>query len=60
LARLEGEIAFTALLRGFPTMRLAVPAEELRWDHGDGVVLRGLSALPVHLAAERMQRETAP
>jgi cytochrome P450 len=59
LARLEGEIAFTALLRRFPTMRLAVPAEELRWDHGDGLVLRGLSALPVYLAAERVQRETA-
>ena len=49
LARLEGEIAFTALLQRFPTMRLAVPADELRWDHGDGLVLRGLSELPVHL-----------
>ena len=51
LARLEGEIAFTALLKRFPTMRLAVPADELRWDHGDGLVLRGLSELPVHLAS---------
>lgn len=49
LARLEGRVAFTALVTRFPGMRLAVPVEELRWDHGDGVVLRGLSELPVHL-----------
>jgi cytochrome P450 len=49
LARLEAKIAFTALLARFPEMRLAVPPHELRWDHGDGVVLRGLSALPVTL-----------
>src|SRR5262249_4934593 len=29
LARLEGEIAFETLFRRYPTMRLAVPAEEL-------------------------------
>jgi cytochrome P450 len=49
LARLEAEIAFTELLRRFPDMRLAVPGDELRWGHGDGLVLRGLSALPVLL-----------
>ena len=49
LARLEAEIAFTELVRRFPTMRLAVPAQELSWGHGDGLVLRGLSALPVLL-----------
>jgi cytochrome P450 len=49
LARLEAEIAFTELVRRFPRMRLAVPAGELRWGHGDGLVLRGLSALPVLL-----------
>ena len=50
LARLEAVVGFTALLARFPNMRLAVPAGELRWDHGDGVVLRGLVELPVHLS----------
>jgi cytochrome P450 len=47
LARMEGQIAFTSLLRRFPQLRLAVPLEELHWQHGDGLVLRGLSKLPV-------------
>jgi cytochrome P450 len=51
LARLEVGIAFTALLIRFPHMELAVPAEQLRWQHGDGLVLRGLSELPVLLSA---------
>ena len=49
LARLEGLIAFTTLLGRYPAMRLAVPWSELRWGHGDGLVLRGLSELPVIL-----------
>jgi cytochrome P450 len=49
LARLEAEMAFTELLRRFPEMRLAVAPEDLHWGHGDGLVLRGLSALPVVL-----------
>lgn len=49
LARLEARIAFTALLARFPRLRLAVPSEELHWGHGDGLVLRGLSTLPVLL-----------
>lgn len=49
LARLEAKIAFTALLARFPHFWLAVDHEDLRWDHGDGLVLRGLSELPVHL-----------
>ena len=47
LARMEGQIAFASLLGRFPDLRLAVPVGELRWDHGDGLVLRGLTALPV-------------
>jgi cytochrome P450 len=47
LARVEGEIALGALIRRFPDLRLAIPAAELRWGHGDGLVLRGLSSLPV-------------
>jgi cytochrome P450 len=47
LARLEGQIGFATLLRRFPALRLAVAFEDLRWNHGDGLVLRGLSKLPV-------------
>ena len=47
LARMETQLAFETLLRRFPEMRLAVPADELHWGHGDGLVLRGLTELPV-------------
>ncbi|MDQ6853686.1 MAG: cytochrome P450 [Actinomycetota bacterium] len=47
LARMEGQLALDSLLRRFPDLRLAVPPEELRWGHGDGLVLRGLTELPV-------------
>ena len=49
LARLEGQIALGALLRRFPDFRLAVADDELRWGHGDGLVLRGLTELPIIL-----------
>jgi cytochrome P450 len=49
LARLEAEIAFTRLMERFPEMQLAIAPEDLHWGHGDGLVLRGLSALPVRL-----------
>ena len=49
LARLEAEIAFTTLFGRYPAMRLAVPPSALRWGHGDGLVLRGLTELPVIL-----------
>ena len=49
LARLEGQIALGSLLRRFPHFRLAVADSDLRWGHGDGLVLRGLSELPVIL-----------
>jgi cytochrome P450 len=47
LARMEGQLALGSLLRRFPELRLAVPADDLHWGHGDGLVLRGLSELPV-------------
>jgi cytochrome P450 len=47
LARMEGQLALGSLLHRFPQLRLAVPVEELRWGHGDGLVLRGLSELPI-------------
>jgi cytochrome P450 len=45
LARLEGRIAFDGLLRRLPGLRLAVPAEQLRWQRS--LTIRGLEALPV-------------
>jgi len=51
LARLEGRIALAALHTRFPTMRLAIGPAELNWGHGDGLVLRGLSRLPVVLSS---------
>ncbi|HEX3298319.1 MAG TPA: cytochrome P450 [Nocardioides sp.] len=52
LARLEAAIAFTELIQRFPRMELACSPGDLRWGHGDGLVLRGLSALPVVLDQE--------
>jgi cytochrome P450 len=49
LARVEGAIALTALLERFPDVQPAVPVDDLAWDRGDGVVLRGLTSLPVQL-----------
>jgi cytochrome P450 len=47
LARMEGQLALASLLRRFPQLHLAVPDAGLHWGHGDGLVLRGLSELPV-------------
>jgi cytochrome P450 len=44
---MEGQLALRALVGRFPHLRLAVPFEGLHWDHGDGLVLRGLATLPV-------------
>lgn len=46
LARLEGELAFGALARAFPELRLATYAPDWR----PGIVLRGLKTLPVYLS----------
>jgi cytochrome P450 PksS len=48
LARLEGQIAITALLRRMPDLRLAVPPHALRWRRGP--IVRGLEALPLTFA----------
>lgn len=47
LARLEGHLALGSLIRRFPRLRLAGERASLHWGHGDGLVLRGLSELPV-------------
>jgi cytochrome P450 len=57
LARMEGQLALSALMARFPRMRLAVPVDQLHWSHGDGLVLRGLSELPVIPGPERPRGE---
>jgi cytochrome P450 len=47
LARMEAQLALGSLLHRFPAFGLAVPVDQLTWGHGDGLVLRGLTALPV-------------
>ncbi|WHT22107.1 cytochrome P450 [Crossiella sp. CA-258035] len=46
LARLEGEVAIGTLIRRFPEIRLAVPAEELKLRVSG---MRALAGLPVYL-----------
>lgn len=45
LARLEGQIAFSTLLRRLPNLRLAGDPEQLTWNANP--MLRGLTSLPV-------------
>jgi cytochrome P450 len=52
LARLETRVAFEALLGRHPGLRLAVGRDALTWAHGDGLVLRGLTSLPVVLGPD--------
>ena len=48
LARLEGQIAISTLLRRMSGLKLAIPPRGLRWRRG--LVLRGLEALPVEFS----------
>jgi cytochrome P450 len=45
LARLEGRVAISTLLKRLPLLRLAMPAKQLRWR--ETPVIRGLERLPV-------------
>jgi cytochrome P450 PksS len=45
LARLEGQLAISTLLRRLPNLRLTRPPGQLRWRRG--LLLRGLESLPV-------------
>jgi cytochrome P450 len=47
LARLEGEVAFGALLSRFPSLSLAAELSSLRWRQSS--LIHGLEALPVRL-----------
>lgn len=48
LARLEGEVAFGALLSRFPSLSLAADPASLRWRRSS--LIHGLETLPVRLA----------
>lgn len=48
LARLEAQTAINSLLQRTKDLRLAVPAEELKWRRGP--ILRGMQALPLLFA----------
>ena len=48
LARLEGQIALQTLVNRFPNLRLATPAQSLKWR--TGVLMRGPQRLPVSLS----------
>jgi cytochrome P450 len=48
LARLEGQMAISALVKRFPDMQLAVPKDQLRYKPVHA--LRGLRSLPVRLS----------
>ncbi|MFB4284626.1 cytochrome P450 [Nonomuraea sp. MTCD27] len=50
LARVEGEVAFSHLLRRFPAIELAVPADRLEWR--PGMLMHGLTSLPVRVTAD--------
>src|SRR5262249_5180622 len=54
LARLEGQIAISTLLRRVPDLRLGVSPDQLRWR--TGLILRGLEALPVALGKHERPR----
>ncbi|KYF67430.1 cytochrome P450 family protein [Sorangium cellulosum] len=49
LARLEAQIAFSAIVQDLPGLRLAVPRASLTWRSSS--ILRGLTRLPVTFAA---------
>lgn len=51
LARLEGQIALTALLGRLPDLRLAAEPADLRWR--GGLIMRGLRELPVEFEPVR-------
>jgi cytochrome P450 len=44
LARVEGQIAFETLIRRYPELRLAVPADDVQWS---GNFLRGFRQVPL-------------
>ena len=57
LARIEAKCALEALLKRWPRLELAVPAEDIRWRPRPG--LRAIAALPVRVAQSRPESRPA-
>jgi cytochrome P450 len=51
LARMEGQIAISTLLRRMPDLRAAVPLDNLKWR--PSLLIRGLEAFPVEFTPQR-------
>ncbi|KIL72811.1 cytochrome P450 family protein [Bacillus badius] len=51
LARMEGEIAISSLMRRFPAMKLSIDPAELEWR--PGMIVRGVKEIPVSLYPSR-------
>jgi cytochrome P450 len=51
LARMEGQIAISTLLRRIPTLRPAVPLDQLQWR--PSVIIRGLQSFPVLFSCDQ-------
>lgn len=51
LAKMQIEIALSGLITRYPDLRLAVPADQVRWE--SSALLRGLRALPVSVFPDR-------
>jgi cytochrome P450/uncharacterized OsmC-like protein len=60
LARLEAKVAFETLLIRYPDLGLATSRDALAWARGDGLVLRGLVALPVVLGPAHGRDDHVP
>lgn len=58
LARIELRTAFVELVRRFPTMRLAVPPEDLRFRKLS--IVYGVESLPVHIQAPLTTADDGP
>ncbi|MGH3758545.1 cytochrome P450 family protein [Actinophytocola sp.] len=52
LGRVEADVAFGTLLRRFPRLSLAVPAEQVRWKRGFPRGINRLEALPVTFGSD--------
>jgi cytochrome P450 len=60
LARVEADVAFGALLRRFPQLSLAVPAEQVAWKRGFPRGINRLESLPITFGDEAgRQRDAA-
>jgi cytochrome P450 len=60
LARAEGEVVFGILLRRFPDLALAVPADQVQWKRGHPRGINRLVSLPVRFGRQRAELPAIP